>query len=179
MPGCGAAAGDRREMTTSRGTFPLGSFGVAERHAETRQVTRIYARQGPSCNSARCAAGAGDRNRTGKGRSPETCRVPAFASFATPAPVRLQTLATRRQRRVIRQALPRRTVMIEHPRRRHVTVPAHGGSILCRLTPGPPLRANSLTPWPPFRIRGEGEPRDGQMQRRAAYSSPLSTRTLT
>src|SRR5205085_11885145 len=37
--------------------------------------------------------GAGGRIRTGKGLRPETWRVSAFTSFATPAPRRLRTLA--------------------------------------------------------------------------------------
>jgi hypothetical protein len=40
------------------------------------------------------AAGAGGGIRTRKGLRPETCEVSAFASFATPAPLRLRTVAS-------------------------------------------------------------------------------------
>src|SRR3989338_8908698 len=43
---------------------------------------------------ARASGGAGDGNRTRKGFRPETCEVSAFASFATPAPLQLRTVAT-------------------------------------------------------------------------------------
>ena len=40
------------------------------------------------------ATGAGGGTRTRKGLRPETCEVSAFASFATPAPLRLRTVAS-------------------------------------------------------------------------------------